>query len=142
MDLGAQLTYRGNARLGKLRDRLAKAKIRLQRLEQQHEPLFSKARLITSGIYPVAMYGMELTPVGTQHIDNLRTAVAGALLGPSVSRNSALAIHCTPNVQDPQVVLMQRTLMAARRFLYRATTGRTSQVFSPCISPHRVILRV
>jgi hypothetical protein len=129
MDLGAQLTYRGNARLGKLRDRLSKAKIRLQRLEQQQEPLFSKARLITSGIYPVAMYGMELTPVGTQHIDNLRTAVAGALLGPSVSRNSALAIHCTPNVQDPQVVLMQRTLMAARRFLYRATTAEQARFF-------------
>ena len=129
MDLGAQLTYRGNARLGKLRDRLSKARTRLQRLEQQQEPLFSKARLITSGIYPVAMYGMELTPVGSQHIDSLRTAVASALLGPSVSRNSALAIHCTPNVQDPQVVLMQRTLMAARRFLYRATPEEQIRFF-------------
>ncbi|CAL1165541.1 unnamed protein product, partial [Cladocopium goreaui] len=62
MDLGAQLTYRGNSRLGKLRDRLQKANRRLQRLEGQVEPLHSKARLITAGIYPVALYGMELDP--------------------------------------------------------------------------------
>ena len=129
MDLGAQLTYRGNARLGKLRDRLHKAKIRLQRLERQTEPLPSKTRLVSAGIYPVAMYGMKLVPVGTQHMDALRTVVANALLGPSISRNSAIAIHCTPNLLDPQLVIMQRILMAARRFLTRANDAEKSRFF-------------
>ena len=44
MDLGAQLAYRDNARLGKLKDLIHKAKTRLQRLETQAEPLPSKAR--------------------------------------------------------------------------------------------------
>ena len=129
MDLGAQLTYRGNARLGKLRDRLHKAKTRLQRLEKQQEPLPSKTRLVSAGIYPVAMYGMELVPVGTQHMDSLRTAVVNALYGPSVSRNSAIAIHCTPNVLDPQLVLMQRIILAARRFLIRANATEKGRFF-------------
>ena len=93
MDSGSQLTYRGNAKLGKLRDRLARAKLRLQRLETLQEPLSSKARLVSAGIYPVAMYGMELIPIGSQHMDALRTGVANALYGYSVSRNSAIAIH-------------------------------------------------
>ena len=123
MDLGAHLTYRGNMRLGKLKDRLQKAKIRLQRLENLNEPLESKTRLITAAIYPVAMYGMELVPLGTQHMDTLRTAVVAAMLGHSISRNSAIALHCTPNIQDPQVILMQRVLMSARRFLFRASAA-------------------
>lgn len=129
MDLGAQLTYRGNARLGKLRDRLHKARIRLQRLGTHKEPLPSKARVITAGIYPVALYGMELVPVGTQHMDTLRTEVASALYGHSISRNSAIAIHCTPAVQDPQVVLQQRVITAARRFLLRATATQRTRFF-------------
>ena len=67
--------------------------------------------------------------MGTQHIDNLRTSVANALLGPSVSRNSALATHCTPNVQDPQLVLVQRVLLAARRFLHRVSTVEQNRFF-------------
>lgn len=130
MDLGAQLTYRGNSRLGKLRDRLQKANRRLQRLEGQVEPLHSKARLITAGIYPVALYGMELVPVGSQHMDQLRTAVANALFGASVSRNSAIAIHCTPAVQDPQLVLMQRVILSARRFLLRAKAIEKERFFN------------
>jgi hypothetical protein len=129
MDLGSQLTYRGNARLGKLRDRLHRAKTRLQRLEGMMDPLPTKTKLITSGIYPVAMYGMELIPVGSQHLDSLRTAVANALFGPSISRNSAIAIHCTPAVQDPQLVLFQRILLAARRFLLRATEEERDRFF-------------
>ena len=129
MDLGAQLTYRGTARLGKLKNRLHQAKIRLQRLQKQQEPLQSKTRLVTAAIYPVAMYGMELTPVGAQHLDSLRTEVANALFGPSISRNSAIAIHCTPNVYDPQLVLMQRILLAARRFLYRASEAERNRFF-------------
>jgi len=129
MDLGAHLTYRGNMRLGKLKDRLQKAKIRLQRLENLNEPLESKTRLITAAIYPVAMYGMELVPLGTQHMDTLRTAVVAAMLGHSISRNSAIALHCTPNIQDPQVILMQRVLMSARRFLFRASAAEKERFF-------------
>ena len=129
MDLGSQLTYRGNAKLGKLRDRLARAKLRLQRLETLQEPLSSKARLVSAGIYPVAMYGMELIPIGSQHMDALRTGVANALYGYSVSRNSAIAIHCTPAVQDPQMILVQRVIMAARRFLLRATSAVRENFF-------------
>ena len=129
MELGAQITYRGSIRLGKIRARLDRAKARLQRLEKTQEPLESKTRLISAGVYPVAMYGMELVPLGSQHITTLRTAVVNAVLGPSISRNSTLALHCMPQLLDPQLVLIQRVLLAARRYLLRSDEATRDRFF-------------
>ena len=127
MELGSQLTYRGPPRLGKFRNRLHTAHGRLDILRRLHYPLDEKTRLVTSGVYPCAFYGLQLIPVGMQHFDRLRTAVADCLLGFSKSRNSAIALVCIHGLDDPLVAAIILTLKAARRFLLSATADTREQ---------------
>lgn len=66
-DLGCPLRYQGAARLGKLGDRLQKAKARLQRLKLSPVDLDVKAQVISTSVYTVAFHGAELFPLGQQH---------------------------------------------------------------------------
>ena len=118
LDLGAQMTYQGPPQLGKARARLDKAKARLHRLSSVEAPLHSKCLLALGGAMPVAFYGVALLPVGQQHVDTLRSAMATGLLGPSQSHNSALALLATPGCLDPMEFAILQVIRCARRFYF------------------------
>ena len=130
MDLGSQMTYAGPPLLGKLRNRLDKAKQRLLRLANLDLPLKSKSHLVRGGAYPVAFFGVALTPIGEQHVDGLRSATATALLGHSQSRNSALAIVASPDCLDPLEYAILTALRAVRRFLLHLDAADQNTFFS------------
>ena len=117
MDLGSQMTYAGPPQLGKIKKRLDRARARLTRLTTMDVPLQSKSHLALGGVYPVAFYGIAMIPLGSQHVDTLRSATASALLGPCKSRNSALALAATPACLDPFEYVVLTVIRTIRRFL-------------------------
>ena len=129
MDLGAQMTYQGVPNLGKFRARLEKVHDRLLRLQRIPHSLNTKIRLVKGAIYPAAYYGAEILPLGDSHSKKLRTAISNALLGPSSSRNAALAISAMPGLLDPFLELMLRVFSAARRMLLRMSTQQRALFF-------------
>jgi hypothetical protein len=120
--LGGQMTYRGPPKMGKTKQRLAEAERRLKKIQGLPHDIRTKAHLILTGVYPQVFCASALIPIGTTHADTLRTQVADALLGHSVSTNSAIAIQATPMMVDPQVVLIVNAFNMAQRFLHGATT--------------------
>ena len=118
-DLGCQRTYRGTPRLGKLSQRFATAKRKLARMAQMPHGFTTKLHLIAQGVFPATFYGTELVPMTETHVSQLRAQVAAALLGPSQSRNSAIAVFMCPKDLEPFEYLLVRTLRIVRRFLHR-----------------------
>ena len=119
MDLGCQMIYHGPPKLGKVTTRLAKNKRKLERLATMSHSLTIKSKLVQQGIFPSVLYGSELVPLSTTHVNNLRTQIASGLLGRSASRNSAIAVSCFPKLMEPFLVILLRAIRLARRFLLR-----------------------
>ena len=135
-DLGCPLRYQGAARMGKLAERLAKAKERLSRIKGLHADLEVKAKIIATSVYPVAFHGAELFPLGQQHTRSLRHHVAEALIGPSESMSAALVTLCASRfVRDPELHIILRACAAARRFLLSSDTD-TQKFFLRCASQY------
>eukprot|EP00438_Fugacium_kawagutii_P013630 Skav226741 [mRNA] locus=scaffold5056:48468:52856:- [translate_table: standard] len=129
MELGSQLTYQGSPKLGKLRNRMDAALHRVQKLQALVAPLEVKTHLVLSSIYPMFFFGAEITPIGFTHLDKLRTKVVDAVLGPSQSRNPAIAMQVTPGLVDPVIAILRHVLAAIRRFLVRQTPAVREQFF-------------
>eukprot|EP00438_Fugacium_kawagutii_P007747 Skav221247 [mRNA] locus=scaffold1045:300146:301999:+ [translate_table: standard] len=121
--------------LGKFRTRLQRAQARLASLQRMPHDIRTKAFLIMGGIYPAGLYGVELLPLGTIHMDVMRTQVSNALLGPSRSRNSAISVACAPHLLDPLVYAVVRCLRAAQRFLLKVDDV-TQQAFFDLAARH------
>eukprot|EP00438_Fugacium_kawagutii_P030650 Skav221856 [mRNA] locus=scaffold1175:112517:114841:+ [translate_table: standard] len=94
-----------------------------------------KTHLINTAIYTVAFYGVELVPLGRAHTDSLRTAVGTALLGPSSSRNTYVALLCVPDLLDPELYVIRAALLAAQRYLRKANQQARS-AFLYLVSHH------
>lgn len=134
-DLGSPMTYKGPCKLGSFRDRLLDAHHRLTRVQSLPQDLTTKTRLIGASVYPAAFYGCKLVPLGQAHLDHLRPKIVSALYGDSSSRNSALAIHLTPSLLDPQVYVIYHTLCAARYFLLTAPVAH-QELFCRIVAHH------
>ena len=119
-DLGCNMTYHGPPKLGKLSLRIQNAHRRLEQLAKLQFDLKTNVHLVRGGIFSSIFWGVELYPFGSQHLQTLRVKTANAILGPSVSRNSAIAIAFMPGLVDPSVYLTTRAIAAARRFLLRS----------------------
>ena len=127
MDLGGQLTYHGPPKLGKVHNRFQEAMRRLKKLQSMPHDVKTKAQLVTTAVYPQAFYASAILPIARKHTDTIRTQIADALLGHSVSRNSAIAIHCMPFIHDPELMLALNAVNMAHRFLHRCTAGEAKQ---------------
>ena len=136
-DLGCPLRYQGAARMGKLAERLAKAKERLSRIKGLHADLEVKAKIIATSVYPVAFHGAELFPLGQQHTRSLRHHVAEALIGPSESMSAALGhTLCLPGLSVTLSYTSSSVLVpAARRFLLSSDPD-TQKFFLRCASQY------
>ena len=121
VDLGCQRTYTGPPRLGSLRGKFEQAQAHLVKLSSMPHNLKVKTHLVQAGVYPAVFTGCELVPIGENHLDQLRTNVTSALLGHSISRNSAVAVQAIPSLRDPEEELLLRILCATKRFLFRAS---------------------
>eukprot|EP00438_Fugacium_kawagutii_P005211 Skav208600 [mRNA] locus=scaffold598:192186:198849:+ [translate_table: standard] len=126
-ELGAHHTYAGVPKLGKLHDRIQSAIERLEQLQRMPHGLTVKLHLVRASVYAVAFYGAELVPLGTSHTDRIRQATCDAILGPSHSRNSHVAMLCMPKLLDPELFVIREAILAAQRFLNRATDDQRRQ---------------
>ena len=127
MDLGGQLTYRGPPKLGKVANRFQEAMNRLKTLQRMPHDIRIKCLMIRQGIYPQVFYAAALLPIGKKHTDGLRSQVADALAGPSISRNSAITIQCCPSLEDPELILITQSLLMAHRYLNRCKPAEADQ---------------
>lgn len=62
-----------------------------------------------------------MLPIGESHFNTLRSQTAEGLYGTSVSRNSAIALLCTPGLLDPHLQAILNTIKTARYFLLKGT---------------------
>ena len=95
------------------------------------------------------MFGTELIPLGKNHTDQLRNKIVEAILGTSVSRNSAVAFTCFPKIMDPELEVILHAIKLARRFLLRApaavsqsflkTAAQSNGVHVDCRGPASVL---
>lgn len=76
-----------------------------------------KTHLVMGGTFPAAFYGVELVPLGEQHIRTMRPSVANGILGHNHSRNSEIAIACLPRLDDPLVFILLKVFRTIRRFV-------------------------
>eukprot|EP00438_Fugacium_kawagutii_P036292 Skav217413 [mRNA] locus=scaffold2674:357934:368154:+ [translate_table: standard] len=120
-DLGVHHTYSGSPKLGKTHERLRMAHTRLSELQTMPHSLSAKVHLVQSGIYALAFYGAEVLPLGCSHTDGIRTKVCDALLGVSASRNSFVTMACVPGLLDPELYVIKAAILAAKRYLLKAT---------------------
>ena len=135
MDLGCVMHYKGTHRLGKYAQRIKEGIRRLQMLASLPHDLPTKAKLAKVGIFPQAFYGAELMPLGSQHALQFRNQLATGLLGKSASRNSAIAVACTPGLLDPEVYLIFQAIRSARRYLSRSRPEEI-QAFCQTVARH------
>ena len=135
MDLGCVFQFCGSHRLGKFAKRLKEGLRRFQMLQQMPHDMDTKLHLARAGIFPQALYGAELLPLGSQHLTKFRNQLADSVLGKNHSRNSAIAIACIPTIMDPEPYLVFQALRAARRHLLRATDSEV-QDFCYTVSRH------
>eukprot|EP00435_Cladocopium_sp_Y103_P027485 s359_g6.t1 len=135
LDLGAVMTYQGVPHLGRYKQRLSKAMQRLTRLEAVPLPLDTKIQLTRGSVLPVALYGIEVIPLGESHIRRLRSAMSNAMLGHSQTRNAALAILALPKMRDPQVEILLRSLRALQK-LYVSLPPDQQAMFCRIASRH------
>ena len=130
MDLGCVMHYRGTHRLGTWIKRIHEGLRRAQALKTMPHDLKTKTLVTKAAIYAQAFFGAEIMPLGAQHTDKLRTALADALLGKSPSRNSTIALACVPNLMDPEPFLVLQAIRSAKRFLLRSTQQQQQAFFS------------
>ena len=80
-----------------------------------------KETMLRCSIYPALFYGYESKPPAANVFLQIRAAAARALLGPSKSLSSVLALSLTRNgILDPEYWLTLRALSLARDFLLRS----------------------
>lgn len=134
-DLGCQMTYHGNAKLGILVDRFAQAKLRLDVVKQSTWPLPVKAHVIQAAILPLALYGAELVTVGQKNLVNLRSMIADALVGETIQTlNSAIFTQCVDaRDMDPCIKVIISAVKQARRYL-RSANEEDKQAFLAILS--------
>lgn len=93
-DLGEVVSYsKGGVSLGFIKDKIDEAVTRLHRLEWIPASLQTKAKMIQSAIWPLALYSSDTTYIGKHHYTSLRRAAVNCLVGKW--HNSSSVIGCT-----------------------------------------------
>ncbi|CAE7364605.1 ngoBIM, partial [Symbiodinium sp. CCMP2592] len=117
-DLGIAFKFRRNNALNSARHRLEEGHRRLRALRNPAIPLFDKARILQTSVWPATLYGLESRLLSEDEVSKLRTGGCEALLGPRRSANPTLALSAlTPRVSDPEVYLLCQALLALQRML-------------------------
>lgn len=118
VDLGVVQNYGPIKRLLTTRERLAKAKTRLEKLYRQNLAVPIVAKIIQSAVWPLAFYAVENCALGRDHFHQLRVAAAQALVHHHKPGIATLATHlASKTLVDPEVYAIEQALRSARKFL-------------------------
>ena len=117
-DLGVAFKFRRSNALLAAQKRITEGQRRLECLNHPSLPLFDKARIIQTSIWPATMYGLEGRLLHDDCVSKLRTGACRALVGPRPSASPVLALSAlTPRVVDPEVYLLCQSVLALQRLL-------------------------
>eukprot|EP00438_Fugacium_kawagutii_P031582 Skav225869 [mRNA] locus=scaffold810:352535:355828:- [translate_table: standard] len=120
-DLGHQLQYSGNPRLGSILDRLTQGLARLRRIAGASCDLSVKEHLVRASVFPSVFHGVTIRPLAQEHLIKLRSQVANALFGTCHTMSPAIALLFTDNaILDPEYYMYETIIAQARRFLISA----------------------
>ena len=128
-DLGCTMTYHGPPRYRSTAKRFAEGKKRLGTLATMPHTFETKCHLCNAGIIPVVMMGVEFVPIQPSTFVSFRSALANAVLGESISRNSTMAISCCPLLIDPEIEATLRSIRALKKFLAHASAEEITLAF-------------
>ena len=118
-DLGCPTVYHGTNVLDSLKHSLWEAKQRLLRVQWSSRPLEVKIHVIAASIYPLSIYGCELTIIGLAHLESLRAQIAQALIGEKApSASSALFLQfADTRILDPKIFAILMALKTSATLL-------------------------
>lgn len=128
-DLGLQMQYTGNSRLGIIRTRLDEGIARLKRVKAMRRDLDTKEVMLMNSVYPAAFHGCEIRPISPDLLQDFRSKATSALLGDSHSASPVIALLCTTRILDPEYYTIERTLLVARTFLLMTSEAEQSLFF-------------
>ena len=118
-DLGEKVAYNKCAALGFIKDKIDEAVSRLHRLEWLQASLQTKAKIIQTTVWPLALYSSDTTYVGLQHYVALRRAAVSCLIG---KWHNASPIICCAFISKFLCDPFLYTLLQAVRTLRRIST--------------------
>ena len=129
-DLGVEMRYSGQNRLGHTSERYQEGQTRLARLAKLGESLSVKEHLLESSIWPAIYYGSECYPVPVQVLNTHRTVAADALFGASHAMNPSIALLlCAKRILDPAFVCIANALRTARSWLMQQRQAMQDSFF-------------
>ena len=80
-DLGESVAYNRCASLGFIKEKIDEAVTRLHNLEWVPASLQTKAKIIQTSVWPLALYSSDTSSIGLQHYVSLRRAAVNCLVG-------------------------------------------------------------
>ena len=117
-DLGFELQYSGAHRIGHRITRYDEGFRRLSKLEHLKVDLVVKEHLVTSSVWPAALYGSEIYPPSGELLQKFASKAADALLGHSKAMSPSIALLLLGSqILDPGFVCIRMALRAARAWL-------------------------
>lgn len=130
-DLGLELRYSGQHRLGQRADRYDNAFARLKRLTFVKTSSVNKEILWLTSIFPACFHGAELCPPAKALVQKVRSAAANAIYGQSQYMSPAIALLLgTRHILDPGFQLIIQAIRAARRWLKKKTDRHRLEFYS------------
>lgn len=119
-DLGATMRYRKILNVTDAKERFQKSIFRIRRLLSIPCDLEHIWRAINVGAISCALYGIELLPLGFQHYQKLRSAMADSICETYKNRSEWLATSCTHvDIGDPEVKTIKKCIRSCRKFLVK-----------------------
>ena len=115
-DLGIEIHYNKQTKLGSIAERIQDGISRCERLRWIPCDISQKSMIIQTGIWPAALHSADTQVVGNRHWRDLRRAATSALVGCHKHASSYLA--CTvlsTKIQDPLLYNVCQMLRALRR---------------------------
>lgn len=144
-DLGATIRYRKILDITDVKERFQKSILRIRRLSSVPCSLDQIWRAINVGAISCALYGIELLPLGFQHFQKLRSAIADSVCETYKNRSEWLATSCCQSgIGDPEVKTIKKSIRTCRKFLVKhpeliqtsltilaETSADTKKIFGP-----------
>eukprot|EP00435_Cladocopium_sp_Y103_P010479 s2347_g2.t1 len=115
-DLGERFHYNGNIQLANVKDKILEAERRIKRVKNLPLDVTSKAALIQSSVWPMALYSADTAYLGMHHFHTLRSATLFAFVGKCNFASPWLAcFSLSGRLLDPLLHVILVALRAVRR---------------------------
>jgi hypothetical protein len=127
-DLGYQMQYSGQSKLGVIKTRLENGTARLDRLRLRPHDVEVKEHMLQSSIFPAMFYGCDIRPISSDSLEAARSKAAHALCGENTNMSPAIVLAITQcGIMDPEFWCIKHTVFAAKRFLAKQSQEMISK---------------